>query len=268
MRHPMIMSFVSSIDGAEIYYEVLGEGDISLVFIGGWAVPTAMNVWRHQLSFSSKYKLVLVDLAGHGKSGKNRETYTMELFAQDVRSVVENLDLRNIILIAHSMGGPVILEAEKLITERTIGLIPLDSLFLDPRSPYIGRESHIVKEKVKPLEEDFTATMTSIFRSMLSDKFDPQDVEEIERTPFSLDKRSMISAFVELQRWDLHNVLPQITKPIKCIIAGKSLSKEDREEYDRIFDAEYLEDLGHLFFIEDPTRFNELLDDRITELLI
>jgi len=267
MLHPITMSFVSSLDGVEIYYEVLGEGDICLVFIGGWAVPTVMKVWKHQLSFSSKYKLVLIDLAGHGKSGKNRETYTMELFAQDVRSVVENLDLRNIILIGHSMGGPVILETEKLIPERTVGLIALDSLFLDSGSSYVGRENHIIKAYVKPLEENFTAHMTAIFRSMLSDKFDPQDVEEVERTPLSLDRRSMISAYVELQKWDLHNVLPQITKPIKCIVAGKTLSKENREEYDRIFDTAYLEDLGHLFFIEDPTRFNKLLDERITELL-
>ena len=267
MPHPITMSFVSSIDDVEIYYEVLGEGDISLVFIGGWAAPTAKKVWKHQLSFSSKYKLVLLDLAGHGKSGKNRETYTMELFAQDVRSVVENLDLSNIILIGHSMGGPVILETEKLISERTIGLIAIDSLFLNFGDSYIGKENHIIKEIVKPLEEDFTATVTAIFKSFLSDKFDPQDVEEIERTPLSLDRRSMISAFVELQRWDLHKVLPQITKPLRCIIAGKSLSKEYRADYDRIFDAAYLEDIGHLLFIEDPTRFNGLLDDRITELL-
>ncbi len=77
----------------------------------------------------------------------------------------------------------------------------------------------------------------------------------------------MISAMEELQRWDMHKVLPQISKPIKCIVAGKSLPLKYRAEYEQVFDVVYLEDQGHLLFIEDPTKFNELLDERIIELL-
>jgi pimeloyl-ACP methyl ester carboxylesterase len=260
------MSIVSSIDGVEIVYEVFGEGDITLVFVGGWGVPTAKKVWKHQLSFSSKYRLVLLDLAGHGQSGKNREDYMMELFAQDVRAVVESLDLRNVILIGHSMGGPVILEAERLLLDRIIGLIAVDSLFLNPERPYVGKHEEAIKEIVKPLEEDFVSTVTGIYSSWLSDRFDPQDAEEIENTPLSLDRRSMISAFVELQKWDIHKVLPRITKPIKCILAGKDFPQKMREEYNRVFDTTYLEDLAHLLFIEDPARFNEVLHERIREL--
>ncbi|MHA2212587.1 MAG: alpha/beta fold hydrolase [Candidatus Thorarchaeota archaeon] len=262
----IIMSIVSSIDGVEIVYEVFGEGDITLVFVGGWGVPTAKKVWKHQLSFSSKYRLVLLDLAGHGQSGKNREDYMMELFAQDVRAVVESLDLRNVILIGHSMGGPVILEAERLLLDRIIGLIAVDSLFLNPERPYVGKHEEAIKEIVKPLEEDFVSTVTGIYSSWLSDRFDPRDAEEIENTPLSLDRRSMISAFVELQKWDIHKVLPRITKPIKCILAGKDFPQKMREEYNRVFDTTYLEDLAHLLFIEDPARFNEVLHERIREL--
>ncbi|MHA1904201.1 MAG: alpha/beta fold hydrolase [Candidatus Thorarchaeota archaeon] len=261
------MSFVSSIDGVKIFYEEIGEGDTVLVFLGGWGVPTAKKVWRHQLSFSSKYKIVLVDLAGHGESGKNRENYTMELFAHDVRAVVEKLDLRNVILIGHSMSGAVILEAERLFPDTIIGLIPLDSLFLNPERPYVGKRDDVIKKIVKPLENEFTSTVTGLFRSFLSDRFDPQDAKEIAKTPLSLDKRSMISAFIELQKWDVHSALPETTKPIKCILAGKDFPQQWRDEYNQFFDAVYLEDVGHLFFIEDPIRFNELLEERISELI-
>ncbi len=134
------MPTVTSIDGIEIFYEVLGEGAIALVFVSGWGTVTGMQAWKYQLLLSSKYRLVLLDLAGHGKSDKNRETYIMELSGQDVKSVVEKLDLRNIILIGYSMGGAVILEAEKLVSDRTIGLITTDSLFSEfPESTYVGK---------------------------------------------------------------------------------------------------------------------------------
>ncbi|MHA1934665.1 MAG: alpha/beta fold hydrolase [Candidatus Thorarchaeota archaeon] len=261
------MSFVSSIDGVKIFFEEFGDGDTALVFIGGWGVPTAKKVWRHQLSFSTKYRVVLVDLAGHGESGKNRENYTMMLFAEDVRAVIEKLDLRNIILIGHSMSGAVILEAERLLTDRIIGLIPLDSLFLNSERGYVGNRDDVIEKIVKPLENEFTPTVTGLFRSFLSDRFDPQDAEEIEKTPLSLDKRSMISAFVELQKWDVHIVLPEITKPIKCIVAGNGFPQEMRDEYNQFFDTAYLEDVGHLLFIEDPERFNKILEERISELI-
>ena len=58
------MPFVSSIDNENIYYEVLGNGDIPLVFVGGWAAPNARIIWKYQLEFASEYTLVLIDLSG------------------------------------------------------------------------------------------------------------------------------------------------------------------------------------------------------------
>ncbi|UCH04608.1 MAG: alpha/beta hydrolase [Candidatus Thorarchaeota archaeon] len=261
------MPFVSSSDSVKIHYEVLGDGDVTLIFVGGWGVPTARKVWRHQLSFSSVHRLVLLDLAGHGKSGKNRKHYTMELFAQDVRAVVEKLDLKNIILIGHSMGGPVILEAERLLSDRVIGLIPLDSLSVIPEVGFMGLEDDVIEERMKPYTEDFIGATTALFEYYLSDKFEPQDVEEVRKTPPTLDRRSMLSAWVELYKWDLNSVLPRITKPIKCIVAGKDFPKNMRGGYNSTFDAVYLEDLGHLLFAEDPKRFNEVLSNCISELL-
>ena len=262
------MSTVTSIDGTEIFYEVLGEGDIALVFVSGWGSVTSMKVWKYQLPLSSKYRMVLLDLAGHGKSGKNRETYTMELFGHDVKSVVEKLDLRNIILIGWSMGGAVILEAERLLSDRTTGLIAIDSLFSEfPQSIYVGNDEAVAKESVRPFEEDFIGAVTDLFMSFISDKFDPKDIEEAEGFPRSLDKRSMLSAWVELQRWDMHKVLPDIDKPVKCIVAGKTLPKELRDHYNRTFDAVYLEDLMHFLPWEDPDYFNEVLSERISEIV-
>ena len=78
------MPFVSSIENENIYYEVLGDSDILLVFIGGWAVPTGRELWKFQLEFAYEYKLVLIDLSGNVKSDNGRKTHTMQLYVQDV----------------------------------------------------------------------------------------------------------------------------------------------------------------------------------------
>jgi pimeloyl-ACP methyl ester carboxylesterase len=261
------MLSVSSIDGTEISYEVLGERGIPLVFIPGWGAITGKEVWKYQLLLSSEYRLVLIDLAGCGNSGKDRKAYTMELYGHDVKSVSEELDLKDIILIGWSMGGAVILEAEKLISERVLGLIAVDSLFGEsPGDLYAGHNDAEVELNIKPLEEDFIGTVTGILESYLSDKFDSDDITAVKGIPHQLDQRSMISAWEGLLRWDMHKVLPISDKPMKCIVAGKTLPEGRRTFYSGIFDAIFLEDLGHLLVWEDPTRFNEALMECIREL--
>lgn len=142
------MPEVKSIDGVGIFYEEIGEGDITLVLIGGLGAPTGRVCWKHQLELAEEYKLILIDIAGHGRSDKNREKYTMELYGQDVKAVIEKLDLENIIIVGWSLGGAVILEAEVLLSGRILGLIPIDSLF--PNSLYTEVADEAAEMVIKP----------------------------------------------------------------------------------------------------------------------
>ena len=77
------MSTVTSIDGIKIFYEVLGEGAIALVFVSSWGTVTGMQEWKYQLLLSSKYRLVLPDIdkpikcivAGRSLPKENRTHY-------------------------------------------------------------------------------------------------------------------------------------------------------------------------------------------------
>lgn len=258
------MATITSIDGIEIFYDVIGEGDISLVFIGGLGARTGRKCWRFQLSLADEYKLVLIDLGGHGKSGKNRERYTMELYGQDIKAVIEKLDLDKVILIGWSLGGATILEAELLLSERVIGLIPVESLF--PNSLYTKQDEEVVESVLKPYKEDFVKAYDNLIDSFISEKFDPKDVEDLHSNTPNLDERSMISALAELARWDMYDVLSEIKSPIKSIIAGRSMEHYSKEEFEKNFDVVYIEGLGHLLVFEDPGTFNNVLLEVINEL--
>src|SRR5437867_8235652 len=90
-----------------------GQVTPALVFVHGWSCDS--GYWKHQLDhFARNHQVVTLDLAGHGESGLDRENWTLQGFVEDLVAVVETLHLKKAVLIGHSMGGDVIIEAAKL----------------------------------------------------------------------------------------------------------------------------------------------------------
>jgi pimeloyl-ACP methyl ester carboxylesterase len=105
--------------------------------------------------------VVTVDLAGHGASGLNRNGWTMAAFGQDVVAVVEQLGLTQTVLIGHSMGGPVIVEAAWHMPSRVLGLVGADTL----SNPERNRTQADIKARVAPLQADFRQAARAFVRA-------------------------------------------------------------------------------------------------------
>lgn len=106
MPHPRI-------NGLDLHYLDVGEG-FPIVFVHGYTGN--LRNWDLQipLVLSQGYRAILLDLRGHGDSGKptQPEEYTLGLMAEDVYRLVERLSLDQCCLIGHSMGGMI---AQRLI---------------------------------------------------------------------------------------------------------------------------------------------------------
>jgi pimeloyl-ACP methyl ester carboxylesterase len=114
-------------DGVRIHYETAGSGRPALVLVHCWTCDGSF--WKDQVErFARGRQVVTLDLAGHGRSGRTRKSYTMQAFGQDVKAVADALKLDRIVLVGHSMGGPVILEAARALGDRVVGLVPVDTL--------------------------------------------------------------------------------------------------------------------------------------------
>ena len=97
-------------DGVKIAASTAGQGPLTLVFIPGWCIN--QTYWEEQVFiFSQNYKTVTLDLPGFGKSGKDRNLYSIESYADDIALVIDSLHLENVVLIGHSIAGDIILEA-------------------------------------------------------------------------------------------------------------------------------------------------------------
>ncbi|MEJ2617660.1 MAG: alpha/beta hydrolase [Ignavibacteriaceae bacterium] len=111
---------------ANIYYIEKGNGDTTLLFLHGWGINS--GYWNNQINyFSIKYRTVAVDLPGFGESTSTRENYPVEKYGDDVIDVINKLDLKNVILVGHSMSGDIILEAALKNNKQIAGVVGIDN---------------------------------------------------------------------------------------------------------------------------------------------
>src|SRR5690606_14663713 len=80
----------------------------AMVFVHGWCCNHTYFASQFQ-RFSEDFRVIAVDLRGHGRSDKPEETYTIQGFADDVAWMCESLGVASAILVGHSMGGLITL---------------------------------------------------------------------------------------------------------------------------------------------------------------
>ena len=101
----------ATINGVSINYERHGDAGEPLVFVHGWTGD--VTDWRHQIAeFAGEYRVLAMDLRGHGASDapRDRSTYTVLQFADDVEGLIAHAGFERYHLVGHSMGGATVQE--------------------------------------------------------------------------------------------------------------------------------------------------------------
>ena len=132
----MAYKFVS-INNAKICYGVHGEGD-PLVLIHGFGMYKEFWKW-HIKAFSKEFRVITFDLRGCGKSEHPFEPYSMEMLADDVKGILDHLEIEKAHIGGHSLGGMIAQHfalnhpehLNKLILMSTFANLPLDKSGLD-----------------------------------------------------------------------------------------------------------------------------------------
>jgi pimeloyl-ACP methyl ester carboxylesterase len=203
---------VRSADDVTISYHVQGQGKPALVFVHGWCCDK--SYWKSQVPhFAKQHKVVTVDLAGHGESGLGREDWSMEAFGKDVAAVVEKLDLDQVILIGHSMGGPVVLAAAQQMPKRTMGVVGVDT-YLNVDREYTQEQ---IDEYLGRLRTDFADTTSKLVRRLFAPDADPDLVEWVVADMCSGPPHVGIGAVQGYLKFDRKEALREIRVPIYSI---------------------------------------------------
>ncbi len=255
----------TSADGVQIHYKLYGKGDVSLVFVHDWC--TNMKYWEEQIpSFGINFKVVTLDLAGHGQSGIGRTTWTMEAFGQDVAAVVEKLNLQNVVLVGHGLGGPVILEAARLIPGRAIGLVGADS-FHDLYMEAVEEDQ--IRLAMQPYQENHQAQIREYVRlTWFSPNSDHDQMSEIILDMIKTPKEVALGALEELLRYDAAGSFKQVQLDVRGVqTTHMNVSYDVTQTHAKSIWVEYLDGLGHFIMLEDSQAFNRHLANYINEFV-
>jgi pimeloyl-ACP methyl ester carboxylesterase len=253
-------------DGVHVQYRVYGTGEPAVVFIHGWSCDS--NYWREQVpAFKEKYTVVTVDLAGHGGTGANRSEWTMARFGQDVATAVATVPNQRIVLVGHSMGGPVAIEAARLLKGRVIGIIGVDT-FKSIGAPVPTAAQ--LDAVVKPFEANFIGHT----RDVVTQHFFPPgaNAELVRKIAYDMSlspPQVGIPAMRAVLGYDFTGPLKDIDVPIVAINSdlGEPLNEARIRKVLPKFRAVTLSALGHFLMMEDPARFNPALEAEIQSLV-
>jgi pimeloyl-ACP methyl ester carboxylesterase len=255
---------VPSADGVQIRYRVLGKGEPALILIHGWSSDS--TYWDAQLDdLSRHYTVVTLDLAGHGDSGTERTDWTMDAFGDDVVAVAQQIPNRQLVLVGHSMGGPVALEAARRLKRRVIGIVGVDTFGTIGLPQPTPQE---LEARLAPLRRDFPGAMRDyVSHRLFTARSNPALVQRIADDMASQPPRIAIGSLIGMMNMSYSAALGDIDVPIVAINSDRFPTDVQRIRlHAPTFRLKVVSGVGHFVMIEDPTRFNTLLEQTVQEL--
>ncbi len=252
-------------DGVHVQYHVYGSGEPTLVFIHGWSCDS--NYWREQVPvFKQHYSVVTVDLAGHGGTDGNRTEWTIRNFGQDVATALSAVPSEQIILVGHSMGGPVAIEAARKLGKRVIGIVGVDT-FNSVGAPAPSKPQ--VDALLKAFEADFIGQTRKFVTEHL---FAPTANHELaNKVAYDMSlspPRVAIPSLRAVLEYDFTEPLKELSVPIVAIDSdlGEPVNEARIRKVLPKFHATIITGVGHFLMMEDPARFNAALETEIQAL--
>lgn len=254
--------------GEIIEYEVVADAPTTLVFVHGWMCDRSF--WREQRShFAARLGVVLLDLGGHGASGASRDEWTIESFAGDVMAVLESLDLRDAILVGHSMGGPVVAEVALRAPERVRAVVGVDTY------QYVGArwlQGQGVATLVAPLKNDFRGTAAGWVRDMFTSSSDPALVQAVLEGMIEGPPTVGVPATESMFTWYRDRaveVLRAIEQPLWTINSSEYVGTNVAALRSNVpgIEVRIVDGVGHFVMLEAPESFNRALDEVLAAIL-
>jgi pimeloyl-ACP methyl ester carboxylesterase len=244
-------------DRSSIRYLVYGSGEPTLVLIHGWSCNS--GYWDRQLNdLAVKHTVVTLDLAGHGRSDvRKRKDWSMRNFGADVAAVVNAIGRPRVILVGHSMGGPVAIEAARQLPGKVIGIVGVDTL-RDVARPYPKEATDAL---LKAMHDDFAkATADFVDRNFFTDQSDPVVRRWIVKDMSSAPAKVAIPALKSLLAMDYRAALGDLDVPIVAINAAQPPTDEAAiREIEPRFRVVTMTGVGHFLMMEKPAQFNLML---------
>lgn len=252
-----------------------GHGAPALVFVHGFAC--SHEDWSAQLAhFSSTHEVVACDLRAHGQTPGRPHECSIEHYGGDVAALVNNLELERCVLIGHSMGCRVVLEANRLIPDKVAGLVLVDGSRLADRDP-AGAEA---AARAAVAKVGYPAFAENLFRQMFFTA--SATAEAIVRRAVKQSGEFGTDLWSRMARWDAGSMdaaLDAVRAPLLAIQTTTRDANLRRSPLKAGQTSPWLDylttkqariavipDTGHFPQIETPTEVNRLIAAFVAKL--
>jgi pimeloyl-ACP methyl ester carboxylesterase len=247
-----LKSKFAAFGGVKVHYNDVGKGKNALVFVHGWTCSA--DFWRQSVDEFPNYRVVALDLPGHGMSDKPRADYSMEYFAKSVEAVLKDAGIKKAVLVGHSMGTPVIRQFYRLYPEKTLGLIIVDGA-LRPMGTKQQEQQYLAF-----LRADYKANAPKMVDGMLQPITDEKLRREIRSAMLATPEHVAVSAMAGMTDEKIW-ANDKIDVPVLAILAQSPFWKPDTADFYRRLapnlDFRMWQGVSHFLMMERPQVFNQ-----------
>lgn len=258
--------FVES-QGIRLHY-IANKADetkkITILFVPGLMMPAW--IWEKQLEyFSEDYRVVALDIRSQGDSEQATEGHYASSIAKDIQALINELHLQNIVLVGWSLSAPEVVNyAANFGSKELIGLVLVDGLVgIDPSLPFyqatVNYWDDLQRDRVQKTKE----FVQVIFKQPQSEAYLERLLAAALRTP-----TNTVMTFVNnyiLQ--DFRGLLPKINIPTLIAVTEGPRLEYMKKLPDLLPNAKLeIFNTGHALFVDDPKRFNQLLESFIKNI--
>jgi pimeloyl-ACP methyl ester carboxylesterase len=239
----------------KVKYSDSGKGRV-LVLVHGFL--GSHEVWSDLTRIlSRKFRVVAIDLPGHGETPCIGYYHSMELMAQSIKAVLDKLKVRRYVLAGHSIGGYAVLAFAELFPENVSGLCLMNSsAYADSEEKKKNRDRAIrlVKKEHKHYVSEVVA---SLFAPELLPKL-KNEVAKVKRIAEKISKQSIINSLEGMkERKSRDLILKFADYPILFIIGKRDTVVNFQTMYPQMGLCKYpsvlmLDESAHMSFMEFP----------------
>ena len=242
--------------GSSVFYTDEGKGD-AVVFLHGFLENSAM--WQSLIpNLTPTYRIICIDLLGHGQTGCLGYIHTMEDMAEAVKAVTDELALDTFTLIGHSMGGYVALAFTEKYQDTINGLCLMNSTALEDNAERkLNRDRAI--EAVKKNHQTFVSLSIANLFAPYNRELYKKEIELVKQEALKTPVQGIIAALEGMKIRPNREVVLQNTSFKKLLILGR---KDPVLEYNTLINRPYGSNFdiavfpdGHMSHIENK---NEL----------
>jgi len=257
-------SFKTS-DGIKIHYLEAGSGR-PIVFIPGWTMPAW--IWEKQIDeFSKRYHVIAVDPRSQGESDQPTFGHLPETRARDYKELVDHLGLKQPVLVGWSMAcGELAKYAEQFGSDNVGGYVLVDGFLSEKASPeMMAGISGWMNQLQQDRQKQADGFVRSMYKKAQTDEYLKRVVDASTHVPADT---AVVLIYNMIGVKDFATGLARMNRPVLFAYQPESQPTVDylKSKLGDKVQLERFDGAGHALFVDDPEKFNHVLETFIQGL--